>query len=88
MLFDILGDAGGGPALEQVTLRSRWEANGSGRADARVAGGDLGATQAIASECWGTSFQRTFYTDNASFAPTEGDPATCAFATADLPPVN
>ena len=53
-----------------------------------MAGGDLGATQAIASECWGTSFQRTFYTDNASFAPTEGDPATCAFATADLPPVN
>ena len=86
MLFDVVGDAGGGPLLEEVTLRSRWEPTGMGRADARVAGGDLGTAQAIASECWGTSFQRTYYTDNANFNPTEGDPASCAFATADLSP--
>jgi hypothetical protein len=87
MTFDINADQGGGPALEEVTLRSRWETTGAGRADARIAGGDLGSQQAIASECWGTTFQRSYYTDNVSFAPTEGDPATCAFADSDLPPI-
>lgn len=86
MLFDVMGDQGGGPALEEATLRSRWQANGAGRADGRVSGGDLGATVVTASECWGTTFQRVYYTDNASFAPTEGDVSACAFATADLPP--
>jgi hypothetical protein len=43
MTFDVSGDAGGGPKLETITLRSRWLANGAGRADARIAGGDLGA---------------------------------------------
>jgi len=88
MLFDVLGDAGGGPAFEESTLRSRWEANGAGRADGRVTGGDLGATTVTASECWGTTFQRTYYTDSAAFAPTEGNVADCAFATADLPPTD
>ncbi len=87
MTFDVLGNAGGTAANEQMTVRSRWLANGSGRGDARIAGGDLGTIQAIASECWGTDFRRSFYTDNASFEPTEGDPAACAFADVDLPPV-
>jgi hypothetical protein len=88
MLFDFTSNQGGGPALEEGTLRSRWLADGSGRADARETGGDLGSAEAVASECWGTSFQRTYYTDNVSFAPTEGDVGTCAFATADLPAAN
>ncbi|HEV7557633.1 MAG TPA: hypothetical protein VGO00_19345 [Kofleriaceae bacterium] len=87
MTFSITGDAGGGPALENVVLRSRWLNTGAGRADARLSGGDLAAAgiQVIASECWNTMFGRVFYTDNASFAPTEGDAASCAYATADLP---
>lgn len=87
MTFNFAEDAGGTSAREQVTLRSRWTAGGLGRADARLTGGDL-ATSAIASECWDGTFRRTFYTDNVNFAPTEGDAASCAFATADLPPAH
>lgn len=86
MTFDILGNAGGTALLEDMTVRSRWLADGSGRGDARVTGGDLGTEAAIASQCWGTDFRETYYTDNVSFLPTEGDAASCAFATADLPP--
>ena len=86
MTFNVDANVGGTAAAEQLTLRSRWLATGAGRADARVAGGDLGPDQAIASECWDTQFKRSFYTDNANFAPTEGDVTSCAFADADLPP--
>lgn len=85
MVFDVNGDAGGTSAQEHITLRSRWQSNGAGRADARLTGGDL-TSAAIASECWSTSFRRTYYTDNVNFAPTEGAVADCAFGTADLPP--
>lgn len=85
MVFNVDGDAGGTDAQERITLRSRWQANGQGRADARLMGGDL-TVEAIASECWGENFRRVYYTDNQSFAPTEGDVADCAFGTADLPP--
>ena len=85
MVFEIDADAGGTPAQERVTLRSRWQSDGAGRADARLTGGDL-AAEAIASECWNTSFRRVYYTDNVSLAPTEGDVADCAFGAADLPP--
>ena len=85
MVFDINGNVGGGAKLETMTLRSRWLGTGAGRADARIAGGDLGALQATASECWDTTFKRVFYTDSASFAATEGAQTSCAFATADLP---
>lgn len=85
MVFDVDGDAGGTPAQEHITLRSRWQSNGMGRADARLAGGDLG-TGATASECWDGLFRRTYYTDSVNFAPTEGSVSACAFGTADLPP--
>ena len=85
MTFSVEANVGGTPALENATIRSRWLATGAGRGDARIEGGDLGSTQAIASECWNTSFLRVYYTDNVNFAPTEGDPSQCAFATVDLP---
>jgi hypothetical protein len=85
MVFEVSGDAGGGVLLETVTLRSRWQGTGAGRADARIAGGDLGGLAATASECWDTMFKRVFYTDSVTFLPTEGTEGACAFATADLP---
>lgn len=85
MTFALSGNAGGGPSLESATLRSRWLGTGAGRADGQVAGGDLGAITATASECWSTAFKRVYYTDSVGFVPTEGDVAACAFATADLP---
>lgn len=85
MVFEVSGDAGGGVLLETVTLRSRWQGTGAGRADARIAGGNLGGLQATASECWDPMFKRVFYTDSVTFLPTEGTESACAFATADLP---
>jgi hypothetical protein len=85
MTFSVQADVGGTAAVENVTLRSRWLATGAGRGDARIEGGDLGSVQAIASECWSATFDRVYYTDSASFAPTEGNVAQCAFASVDLP---
>lgn len=84
MVFNVDHDAGGTALLEKATLRSRWQADGQGRADARLTGGDL-TVGATASECWDGQFRRVYYTDSVDFAPTEGDAAQCAFATADLP---
>ena len=85
MTFGFQGNAGGTAALENMTIRSRWTAAGAGRGDARVTGGDLGTVQALASECWGTDFRRSYYTDNVTFQATEGDAASCVFTTVDLP---
>ncbi|MEZ4366275.1 MAG: hypothetical protein R2939_08290 [Kofleriaceae bacterium] len=74
-----------GPAAEDATLRSRWQADGAGRADLRLANGDLAALQITASECWDTSFGRTYYQDSQEWLPTEGVETSCVFATADLP---
>jgi hypothetical protein len=85
MVFDVSVNAGGTALLETLTLRSRWINTGAGRADARVAGGDLGTVQVTASECWNTMFSRVFYKDSNNFAPAEGAESTCAFTTQDLP---
>jgi hypothetical protein len=88
MVFNVTADGGGTALADQIVIRSRWQSDGAGRGDARLAGGDLGTAQAIASECWNPLFRRVFYTDNVSFEPTEGDVAQCAYGTADLPPLN
>jgi hypothetical protein len=88
MTLDLVANIGGTPANEDVTLRSRWLATGAGRGDARIAGGDLGPEQAIASECWSSSFLRVYYTDSVNLSTTEGDAGLCAFADVDLPPAH
>jgi hypothetical protein len=89
MVFDVTGNAGGGPANEMISLRSRWQNTGAGRADARIAGGDLGTLTATASECWDTSFAETFYIDAVSngttLAASAGAATSCVFSDADLP---
>ena len=87
MVFNATADTGGTSAAENIVIRSRWQNDGAGRGDARIAGGDLGASQAIASECWNTLFRRTFYTDSVNWQPTEGALSECAYGTADLPPL-
>ena len=88
MVFNVEANVGGTALSENVTMRSRWLADGAGRGDARIAGGDLGTAQAIASECWGTLFRRVvLHRQRRTSLPTEGDVAQCAFGTADLPPL-
>ena len=76
---------GDGTGLEETwDVRSRWLATGAGRADVRVTGGDLGATEATVSECWDGSFARVYYRESLS-GTEEGDPAACAFTEAEYP---
>ncbi len=74
-----------GSSSEQALIRSRWLADGTGRADALLSAGDLGDLEVEASECWDEQFERTYYTDSVNFSPTEGDPASCAYDEVALP---
>ncbi len=72
-------------AKEVLIVRSRWLATGAGRGDAYAIGGDLGEFVGTSSDCWGTDFKTSYYTDNYTDSGlTEGDVATCAFATAEF----
>ncbi|RYZ07918.1 MAG: hypothetical protein EOO73_09460 [Myxococcales bacterium] len=68
-------------ALENVTVDSRWRADGAGRADVVISGGDLPADpgEVAAVECWGADFARSFYADTVSFEPAEGEASACVY---------
>jgi hypothetical protein len=68
---------------EDVVVHSRWATTGAGRADVQISGGDA-PTLVEASECWSTSFVRSYYTDNVGLEATVGDPASCAFTDAQF----
>jgi hypothetical protein len=74
-------DASHATLIEDVGVVSRWRADGAGRADIVLSGGDVPASYGsiTASECWGTDFTRVYYSDSASFAPTEGSATACAY---------
>ena len=78
-----LADVDGGGSNELATMRSRWEADGQGRGDVQVTGGDIGTMVVSASECWGSSFTRVFYTDSAGMQPEEGVESDCAYTPAE-----
>jgi hypothetical protein len=67
--------------LEDVTVDSRWNATGAGRADITISGGDLPASTPMvdAVECWGTDFTESYYNDTVGFAPTAGDVSACVY---------
>jgi hypothetical protein len=75
-----------GSAAEDVTLRSRWQADGAGRSDIQARNGDLGVDFATASQCWNRSF-RTVFSEFVFGGQTasEGAEADCAYATASMP---
>lgn len=80
---DALGDVDDSKAtqLEDIVIDSRWRADGAGRADIVIAGGDippeLGTVTAV--ECWGADFRSSYYSDSVDFAPTEGDASACVY---------
>ena len=71
-------------ALEDVTVKSQWNALGAGRSDATIAGGDVPAALSPVTvvECWDKHFKQSYYKDSAGIAATAGDTAACAFAEA------
>jgi hypothetical protein len=77
---------GSGTGLEETWFtRSRWHADGSGRADIRVTDGDLGDETATISECWSASFEAVYYTESLG-GTVEGDPSLCAFESPEYTP--
>jgi hypothetical protein len=71
-------------ALEDGIIRSRWNAQGAGRADAHVSGGDA-STGVVATECWDTSFQRVYFATQPAIVATEGSASACVYSDALLP---
>lgn len=85
------------PLLEDVTVRSRWLASGAGRADVKIAGGEvqadlvaarLGQDFVAASQCWGPAFTTTYESSTPEalhLIATAGNPSTCSFTSQQLP---
>ncbi len=69
--------------LEDVTLHSRWNLTGAGRADVQITGGST-TTKVSASECWSSAFTRVYYSDTTSSEPTMGSSSSCAFEAASF----
>lgn len=67
--------------LEDVTVASRFRADGAGRADISITGGDIPADPGVvdAVECWGADFERSYYADSIGFAPGEGEASACVY---------
>jgi hypothetical protein len=83
--FDAHGNmVGGATQLEDGIIRSRWNASGAGRADARVSGGDAG-TGLTATECWDSNFQRVYFQTQPAIVQTEGVASACVYADQLLP---
>jgi len=88
--FKTWADAHGGldpqlAALETFEWRVRWGADGCGRADALVYGGDLGDFEIPATECWGPDHGRVYFSFQFAEPPEpteEGDPADCCLPSA------
>jgi len=67
--------------LEDIGIDSRWRADGAGRADIVISGGDIPATPGAVSavECWGADFVRNYYIDSIGFEPSEGEASACVY---------
>lgn len=68
---------------ETLIIRSRWQDDGQGRADAYVTGGDAGALVYTESDCWNEAHSTVYFQNNFELV-TEGDPQLCAFAEPDF----
>lgn len=79
--------AGADGALEDSALHTRWLEDGSGRSDATITGGTLGAHVLTASECYAgdglLDFQATWMDGQGQQAA--GDAAACVFETPEFP---
>lgn len=77
-----LADVTEGGVDETVVLRTRWTADGAGRGDMVIFGGDIEPLVFQGSECWGDDFLVSYEENNIDFVM-EGDESSCAFGEAD-----
>jgi hypothetical protein len=78
---DTSGASAAPSALEDIVVASRFRADGAGRADIAIAGGDIPADpgKVSAVECWGADFMRSYYVDSLELEPREGEPSACVY---------
>lgn len=68
-----------GSALEDMTLRATWLADGSGRGEAIVTGGDAGTDVFKASQCWDQNFLTVYgIAELPDFLVAEGSEENCS----------
>lgn len=67
--------------LEDIVVGSRWRADGAGRADITIAGGDVPTDPGVvtAVECWGADFMRSYYSDSLDIEPAFGEASVCVY---------
>jgi hypothetical protein len=71
-----------GTAVENLAIKSRWEATGVGRSDIKLSGGNV-PFDAKVSECWDSNFLSAFYTANYNVELDYGTVSACgSFSTA------
>ncbi len=78
--FDDVDDSGT-TAMEDIQIASQWNANGAGRADITLSGGDVPAEPGVvtAVECWDSDFFSVYYADSIEWQASEGDVNACAY---------
>ncbi|HRC58232.1 MAG TPA: hypothetical protein PKU97_20050 [Kofleriaceae bacterium] len=87
LTFAVRRNTDGGGQAESVAVRSRWQASGAGRGDARISGGDVDQAEVTSSQCWDSQFKLTYsITQVGPVSDPEGTPGSCVFASAELPP--
>jgi hypothetical protein len=68
--------------IQQLTVVSRWLADGAGRADAKVTAGLFSSTDRLGVDCWATNTRATYVQRDWDPAQNHGDPATCVLPAA------
>lgn len=80
------GTFGFDPELEDLVIRSRWRADGAGRADGTISGGDLAADESYdAIQCWDTNLTTTYLENTYEGTTTGVMESDCVFQE-PLPP--
>lgn len=74
-----LAELDGNPLEETVVIRSRWTAEGAGRGDVVILGGDIDPLIFHAYECWDTSYLVVYEESNLDLTM-NGDASLCAFS--------
>ena len=74
LCFDAAMDVFGGSGVEDLFVVARWQADGAGRADGSLGGGEVGSEVQFV-ECWDGDGMRVYWYD--SGGQVEGTPADC-----------
>jgi hypothetical protein len=69
-------------ANERLSIKSRWNETGEGRADARISGGDL-YYPGMLNECWDSRFKSTFLARSDNFESWGTESQGCFYKSAE-----